>query len=236
MKRRGSIDVIEDILEASIDPIQSVGLVTFGYQDYGSSPKSHLRRSLSALRHAAVINRAFQLKNSSGASENWSIIRALEEHDTLPDVNFSKFLNHNPHSNAKQIGVNEVRDYAEKLDRLGRVVAFRSLVVLECGQKMHIPMLDLATEYSKKNYKIVRSAIEALDMPGAVLSSGKSFHFYGRTLMTPKEYRVFLGKALLLAPITDCAWIAHQMIEGVSALRVNKKSVTHGRPTHLFDI
>lgn len=39
-------------------------------------------------------------------------------------------------------------------------------------------------------------------------------------ILTQPEFEKFLGTALLLAPIVDRAYIAHQLIEGRCALRL----------------
>ncbi len=65
---------------------------------------------------------------------------------------------------------------------------------------------------------------------GFLLQSGESYHFYGKGLLDDRALVRFLGQALLLAPVIDRAWIAHQLIEGASALRISKKPSGSGEP------
>ena len=77
---------------------------------------------------------------------------------------------------------------------------------------------------------MVVSSLKLLKQPGALLSSGKSYHFYGANLLTDEDLRIFLGRALLFAPITDKTWIAHQLIEGSCALRISSRKDYGGPP------
>jgi hypothetical protein len=55
---------------------------------------------------------------------------------------------------------------------------------------------------------------------GWILNSGKSYHFIGGSLIDEKSMSRFLSTALLYVPFTDKNWIAHQIFEGASALRL----------------
>ena len=59
---------------------------------------------------------------------------------------------------------------------------------------------------------------------GYLMDSGSSYHFIGSEPMPVDEYHAFLYKSLLFAPITDGRWIAHQLINGNSNLRIGEKN------------
>jgi hypothetical protein len=106
--------------------------------------------------------------------------------------------------------------------RSGRVLALRSRVTLEGGQIAHIPMIDFHCPARDENASLAATALEALEAgPGFLVESGDSYHFLGLSLLDEGELPPFLARALLLSPIVDRAWIAHQLLEGSCALRVS---------------
>lgn len=102
-------------------------------------------------------------------------------------------------------------------------LALNSKVELECGTNMHIPMLDFKIASEPSNLEIVKSVINALDCSGAILDSGKSYHFIGSNLISQSKLTEILAKFILFHPISDKAWAAHQLIEGSASLRVSNK-------------
>lgn len=102
------------------------------------------------------------------------------------------------------------------------IVALLSVVEDVDGTVWHLPMLDFSSKSKRAGAAAsVVAASRGLDVPGAVVSSGRSFHFYGHSLMTAPEHHAFLCRATFLAPITDGRWIGHQLLEGYSSLRIS---------------
>ena len=102
------------------------------------------------------------------------------------------------------------------------IVSMLSTVTMTDGSMRFLPMLDFTTKVVRSGARhTVEGALRAMDEPGVLLSSGRSFHFYGQVPLTRDGMHRFLAKALLLAPITDSRWIAHQMLAGVAALRIS---------------
>ena len=103
----------------------------------------------------------------------------------------------------------------------GGIVALNSRVCVSTQETKHIPMLDFHCPSSESNQELATAIAKMLDPHGGfLLSSGNSYHFYGKSLIGENELNRFLGRALLLAPIIDRAWIGHQLIEGSCALRI----------------
>jgi hypothetical protein len=89
------------------------------------------------------------------------------------------------------------------------------------GSTQHIPMIDFHIACSTPNQLVVTAVAERLFPEGAVLlASGESYHAYGTRLLSETNFRSFLGRALLFAPIIDGTYVAHQLIEGRCALRL----------------
>lgn len=86
--------------------------------------------------------------------------------------------------------------------------------------RLHLPLLDFSLQASPDHDQWILGTLRLLGIPGMLVNSGKSYHFYGSRLQTDSEWREFLGKALLFGGIVDRRWAAHQLIEGRSALRI----------------
>ena len=112
----------------------------------------------------------------------------------------------------------------------GRMLVFSSRVLLHGGESRHFPMLDFHCPATPENEELAALAAGLLDIGGGfLLESGDSYHFYGSTLLDELGLISFLGRALLLAPIVDRAWIAHQLIERACGLRISPKPGGRGR-------
>lgn len=107
------------------------------------------------------------------------------------------------------------------------VTVLSSAIEMEDGSRRHLPMLDFHAPASKQNLPLVVAAARKLHSNGAILKSGKSYHFYGLTLLSESENIDHLARALLLAPIVDRAWIAHQLLERACGLRISTRDERH---------
>jgi len=113
----------------------------------------------------------------------------------------------------------------------GEIITVSSRVCLNDGGTGHIPMLDFHCPISRENQNLVVSILKHMNVcDGFILNSDKSYHFYGKSLLTDEELVKFLGCSLLWSPIVDRAWIAHQLIEASCALRISPKSQNTGLP------
>jgi hypothetical protein len=113
------------------------------------------------------------------------------------------------------------RECSEFSATRGASLAFLSEVVCRDGSLRHLPMADFHAFKSAPNQRIVEAVAERLFPNGAILlESGESYHAYGTELLSEVDFRVFLGRAMLCAPIVDRAYLAHQVIEGRCALRL----------------
>lgn len=100
-------------------------------------------------------------------------------------------------------------------------LALSSRVKLKGGSRRHIPMLDFHIPSNAVTYKTVVRCLNSLDVGNfMIVDSGKSFHAYGFTLLNANGLRSFLSRALLLSPIVDSRYIAHQLLCNQCKLRV----------------
>jgi hypothetical protein len=96
-----------------------------------------------------------------------------------------------------------------------------SEVIIKQGEKRHFVFIDFHIPFSKRNTNlVVKVAKQLVNYPVFIIQSGASYHLIGTKLVTLEEFRGTLITALMYGPITDCAYIAHQLIENRAALRI----------------
>lgn len=124
----------------------------------------------------------------------------------------------------------------EKLDGLigdlrdDSALAIHSKVKVKGGATRHLPMMDFSCKPTPQSLRIVTKALKLMGQEkGAVVSSGKSFHYFGFQILTEIGWREFLGRCLLLSPITDSRYIGHRLIDGSCSLRISPNH-TYGVP------
>ncbi len=100
-------------------------------------------------------------------------------------------------------------------------LAFFSRVKVGSTEFYSLPLLDMRIPKSPRSLNIITSiANRLLGTRFAILETHKSYHLIGIALLKDIEINNFLAHALLYSPITDHAYIAHQLLEGESSLRL----------------
>lgn len=112
----------------------------------------------------------------------------------------------------------------EELARQGAAnVGISSEVRDASGAAWHLPLLDFHCDVSPHNEELAALVCAHLMPDGYLLiDSGDSYHACGFELSTPEERVHMLGKALLTAPIIDIHYIAHQLQQDASSIRISK--------------
>ncbi|SMF52832.1 primase 1D-like protein [Pseudogulbenkiania subflava] len=95
------------------------------------------------------------------------------------------------------------------------------------GKKLHIPMVDMNTASKAHLEKLKNYLEERLYSELRWYKSGRSFHGYGRRLITTDEWVKLMGRLLLsnqknMTPTVDPRWIGHRLLAGYSTLRWSK--------------
>lgn len=121
------------------------------------------------------------------------------------------------------------------VDQIGRLVAMagprpgggfwalRSRLALRGGGVASLPMLDFRIPCSTTAMKTVERVLQHLGLRGIVVQTDHSYHFIGNEPLSEEAARVMLSRASLFGPIVDQRWAAHQLIDGVSALRLSQR-------------
>lgn len=193
------------------------------------------RRVEGAAKSEALIEQARQLRATSGIPF-WHALFLVGEtsSDGVPAPILRSALYHQDPADGEVIPIVVDDHTPERLADLaygleGRdALALLSHVTSPLGDELFLPMLDFTSKSSRPGSAgTVCAAMEALDVPGLLFASARSYHFYGGELVTREEQLNFWARALLMTPIVDERWIAHQIRAQVGALRIsaNEKGI-----------
>jgi hypothetical protein len=106
-------------------------------------------------------------------------------------------------------------------------VAFHSTVKTGSGEFAHLPLIDMSVSAKAHLAKLSEFIGADLFAKFCWFDSGRSFHGYGGSLISPIEWRQFMGRLLIanqkdMKPTVDPRWVGHRLIAGYSALRWTK--------------
>lgn len=99
----------------------------------------------------------------------------------------------------------------------------RSRIAMQDGTEQHLPMLDFRLAKSEAATETIERVLQNLGVAGVLVSTDRSYHFYGGQPIPPSELHRFLARASLFTPVVDQRWIAHQQLDGVCALRLSTR-------------
>lgn len=104
----------------------------------------------------------------------------------------------------------------------GHNVSFSSSVECTAGDRQHLLLLDFHCSESTENDRLVAAVCKQLFLsPSLLFSSGESYHALGTLITHKAALRTFLARSILYSPIVDSRYVAHQLLEGACALRLN---------------
>ena len=154
-----------------------------------------------------------------GSMDAHQIIEAALFHNTQPEVAHT----------IEAVNAEKHLDNLLSDEWRGSTLALSSRVTLSDGSRRHIPMLDFHIPANEVTYATVVKCLTSLAVGKfAIVDSGKSFHAYGMSLLDASGLWDFLSRALLLSPIVDTRYIAHQLRDNQCKLRV---AATPRKPT-----
>lgn len=103
-----------------------------------------------------------------------------------------------------------------------RMLLLASTVRLRDGAVAHLPLLDFSVKQRWDGSQLSAERVaRALGIPGVLVASGRSFHYLGEATLSWDDYADFLERALLLTPLVDERWIAHQLRARQATLRLS---------------
>lgn len=220
MRGRSVLDALPDLLQQTLRASDVVHLAR------QSVPHRVQTRLSSNAEAQSAIARAQQRRKDHGIAF-WDalLMESVAEGESLPVSVLDAAQFHQPLMATTTMRVGDVsfEELRQTCEALGprEIYSFLSRVERP-GQTLHVPLLDFALPSGTEAAEHVAVQImERLRVPGWLFRSGRSFHFYGRVPLRLDDWHRFLGRAALFAPLVDQRWIAHQLIEGNSALRIS---------------
>jgi len=136
----------------------------------------------------------------------------------------------------QELSAQSLREIARRLSS-NKLLALVSRVSLGGGGSAHIPMMDFMCAPSTGNLEVLAHLLKDLRQgPGRLLESGRSYHYYGFRLLSDEEWKVFLGKCLLMSGYSDDRYIGHQLIDGHCVLRLSSGESKSRIPTVVAEL
>lgn len=163
----------------------------------------------------------------------------LEEEPVIQiRTSIARMVYHNPPELEEVIGLGREEVTFEHLNSIvntlpdGRALGVISKVGLSgTDDVFHIPMMDFRCEVLSGNLAKIEEFLRLFGQKGAILFSGKSYHYYGIELLSQEEWLVFLGRCLLFCDpkdpryvYTDIRYVGHRLIDGYTNLRISKET------------
>lgn len=207
-------DTITEVLDAIIDPdiVGRVNLLT-----YEAPPKGYERETNPDEISSSVVwmnhnnkreeDNAFSLR--AGAFREWHSV--VDEHNLLGENELVAAYSRISPKTFSLRPDPEVGDLSFSAGDSG-------------GTKdMHIPMIDFSVEPSDHAHTLIRRLLDDLfEQHGALLYSGRSYHYIGFRLMSHDRWETFMHRLLLASPaLVDAPWVGHRLLYGAASLRLN---------------
>ncbi len=117
-----------------------------------------------------------------------------------------------------------------ELEFLGEHVVWSisSSVICQDGRMMHIPMMNFHPEIPdcQESIRYILQAIHYIDghENGVLLESGRYYHYYGKTLLSEKDWYQFLGEFLMPTILVSPRYIGHSLDQDKCTLRLTADS------------
>lgn len=101
-------------------------------------------------------------------------------------------------------------------------IGLASRIELKNGEHYHISMMDFHCPVMEDNTEIVAAICHRLMPDGfLLLDSGDSYHACGAALLNDNERLECLAKSLFYSPIVDTHYVAHQLLQPMSSIRIS---------------
>lgn len=129
-----------------------------------------------------------------------------------------------------EISAEKLRTLAASLPER-RLLAVISRVDRAGGESEQVPMMDFMCPPSRNNQAVLTRLLHELgNGRGWLLESGRSYHYYGSRILNGEEWKVFLGKCLLMSGYVDDRYIGHQLVDGHCVLRLSAGKLKANSP------
>ena len=179
----------------------------------------------------SLISAALERRENTAIPFWQSLMITIQNDEQIPDdlldaALFHQNLSHACNLSRKDLMHGMLDAYASR----GPVTSLDSCLKLT-SKDAHLPFLDFRVQPSDSNERLVEAICQRLLPDGfVILTSGRSYHACGVVLQNSADRIEFLGRSLLFAPIVDDRYVAHQLMQSSSALRISSSNQDGSEP------
>jgi len=210
-----AVDVVERVASANPDVVQ----FHFAARDErGYLPSQQLPRPL--------VESAVKLRETYGIPFWEAVFICAEEMEGGLGEVLDAALYHEPVNSPITLSADDVvggslRDAVSRLEP-NQALDLNSTVRTRHGDSAQLALLDFRLKTSLAHESVAAEICRrVVGDSGYLLESGESYHFIGLRPQSAESWIKLMGRSLLFGPHIDARWIAHQLIDGSSALRVS---------------
>ncbi|MDP1845738.1 MAG: hypothetical protein Q8L09_03245 [Candidatus Moranbacteria bacterium] len=151
---------------------------------------------------------------------NWRQIYKKDK-EKLEHLN-SAFTHEQPHTRVRYNREDFKNLSLENLQKTkaNLVWSFTSRVFCKDGKYRHIPMMNFHSETASINNIVTAIQCVCGDKPGAILNSGRYFHYYGNFLLDQNAWIKFMASFLMPCILVSPRYIGHRLSDGYCSLRL----------------
>jgi hypothetical protein len=203
------------------------GITEFRLQTYRPAPKLSERLKKLLPSDEIFLQRVDDIRKSTGVPF-WDVLLALAMRDGELDSQIAlSALLHDPRQKADTFPLSPPEFIASKISTILSSISGEhglvacSQVKMTNGEVGHIPMMDFRCPPCDSNAAAIGMLLRATgQMQGVLVESGKSYHLYGTSVLTPNAWIKFMSMCLLFAPVSDARYIAHRLADGECRLKI----------------
>lgn len=201
---------------------------TLTFATYKPGPKLSERLSSQLSKQEEALRDKAEAICKENGIPFWDAVLGISMKDNaIPERFVDAALAHEPTSPAKEFALENKEVTVDRIHRIidelpeGCGLAVSSRLQLVTGDISHLPMADFRCQCGEGNARAIRKMLEHIGQPeGMLIQSGRSYHFYGFSLLSPDAWTKFMGQVLLFAPVTDPRYVAHRLIDGQCRLKI----------------
>ena len=172
-----------------------------------------------------LVERAKRMRHGTGVPFWEAVFATCSVEGQCSDSIISAALFHNGQGVQKHVSMRQIDEGAlEKVVKEGanRVVALGSRVFGRDGPRGHLNFMDFRCLVSEQSRVLVHRICRRLMPDGfLLLDSGGSYHACSANIVSDEERIRMLAMALLVSPIVDARYAAHQLLQESSSIRIS---------------
>ena len=197
---------------------------------YSNTPSVQAR--LAEPRSRQLVDVAMAYRGDAELPFWHAMMRVIERSGKIPHELLDAALFHqgpglSTHLSRRQLSDGELATFS----KLHRYASLDSWLAFD-DQRGYLPLLDFRISPNEAHTKLVSALCQRLLPQGfVILDSGRSYHACGVVVHTKRERVDFLAKSLLFAPIVDDRYVAHQILQPSSTLRISGGDTGQRAPT-----